>query len=457
MATNNFFGLRFTQDAATGAILTSAAGSISFIGPDILTGLTYTIPVPASPGSFPEIQVSGIDPYAAVLDGSQLSTTQMAALQFSIGEVTWGAGLTAQFMVIALSATEQIVIQLGGDAVPIDGTSTPADVTNWQASLTSMGAVTSGPFAPGVAIPFSSIANSTMSPHDTLLGTDLADYFHMGGGKDTVNGGLGDDRIWGDSGKDNLSGGDGNDKIRGGTQNDRIFGGNNDDDLAGEDGNDTISGGAGVDAISGGNGNDRLFGDAGNDSILGGKGDDLVNGGTENDQIDGGKGNDKLLGGRGNDTIVGGKGDDILLGGKGDDSLNGGAGSDTLFSGKGDDLMVGGDGNDILNGGKGSDEMAGGAGDDIMTGGSGTDGFVFYSTSIGNDTITDFDVTVERIMLRDYLAANVGITYTTATDLVSTYASVVGGTDVVFDFLNGDTITLTGVTSTTGLDALLLL
>lgn len=92
-----------------------------------------------------------------------------------------------------------------------------------------------------------------------------------------------------------------------------------------------------------------------------------------------------------------------------------------------------------------------------MTGGRGTDGFVFYSASIGNDTITDFDASVERIMLRDYLAANAGITYTTASDLVSTYASVVGGTDVVFDFLNGDTITLTGLTTTLGLDTTLIL
>ncbi|MCS4064424.1 immunoglobulin-like domain-containing protein, partial [Pseudomonas putida] len=59
----------------------------------------------------------------------------------------------------------------------------------------------------------------------------------------------------------------------------------------------------GKDFLSGGNGNDILFGQGGNDTL------------------DGGRGNDILLGGTGNDTLIGGHGDDILIGGSGSDTF----------------------------------------------------------------------------------------------------------------------------------------
>ncbi|MFV3290979.1 immunoglobulin-like domain-containing protein, partial [Pseudomonas sp. NY11955] len=59
----------------------------------------------------------------------------------------------------------------------------------------------------------------------------------------------------------------------------------------------------GNDILSGGNGNDILFGQGGNDTL------------------DGGRGNDILLGGTGNDTLIGGHGDDILIGGSGADTF----------------------------------------------------------------------------------------------------------------------------------------
>ncbi|WP_404943511.1 retention module-containing protein [Pseudomonas sp. NY8938] len=59
----------------------------------------------------------------------------------------------------------------------------------------------------------------------------------------------------------------------------------------------------GNDILSGGNGNDILFGQGGNDTL------------------DGGRGNDILLGGSGNDTLIGGHGDDILIGGSGADTF----------------------------------------------------------------------------------------------------------------------------------------
>ena len=60
--------------------------------------------------------------------------------------------------------------------------------------------------------------------------------------------------------------------------------------------------------------------DAG-DTLLGGAGDDILFGQGGNDTLDGGKGNDILLGGTGNDTLIGGQGNDILIGGSGADTF----------------------------------------------------------------------------------------------------------------------------------------
>ncbi|WP_262666684.1 retention module-containing protein [Pseudomonas fluorescens] len=59
----------------------------------------------------------------------------------------------------------------------------------------------------------------------------------------------------------------------------------------------------------------------GNDTLLGGTGDDILFGQGGNDYLDGGKGNDILLGGTGNDTLIGGPGNDILIGGSGADTF----------------------------------------------------------------------------------------------------------------------------------------
>ncbi|WP_418949300.1 immunoglobulin-like domain-containing protein, partial [Pseudomonas fulva] len=59
----------------------------------------------------------------------------------------------------------------------------------------------------------------------------------------------------------------------------------------------------------------------GNDILSGGNGNDILFGQGGNDILDGGKGNDILLGGSGNDTLIGGPGDDILIGGSGADTF----------------------------------------------------------------------------------------------------------------------------------------
>jgi len=94
----------------------------------------------------------------------------------------------------------------------------------------------------------------------------------------------------------------------------------------------------GNDILSGGNGNDILFGQGGSDTL------------------DGGKGNDILLGGTGNDTLIGGQGDDILIGGSGADTFvwkAGDFGNDVIKDFKmGDKDKI--DLSDLLQGEKGS-------------------------------------------------------------------------------------------------------
>ncbi|MER2100538.1 MAG: LapA family giant adhesin [Pseudomonas atacamensis] len=71
----------------------------------------------------------------------------------------------------------------------------------------------------------------------------------------------------------------------------------------------------------------------GNDTLLGGAGNDILFGSGGTDLLDGGKGNDILLGGTGNDTLSGGQGNDILIGGSGGDTFvwkSGDTGNDVI-------------------------------------------------------------------------------------------------------------------------------
>ncbi len=68
----------------------------------------------------------------------------------------------------------------------------------------------------------------------------------------------------------------------------------------------------------------------GHDKLYGGLGDDILFGQGGNDELSGDAGNDTLYGGTGNDTLSGGLGNDILVGGLGNDILKGDGGADTF-------------------------------------------------------------------------------------------------------------------------------
>lgn len=86
-----------------------------------------------------------------------------------------------------------------------------------------------------------------------------------------------------------------------------------------------------ADILDGGAGNDQIYGYGGDDTLSGGDHNDLIFGGDGIDTINGDNGADTLDGDDGNDIIDGGAGDDILYGGNGDDALDGGADNDTLY------------------------------------------------------------------------------------------------------------------------------
>lgn len=129
-----------------------------------------------------------------------------------------------------------------------------------------------------------------------------------------------------------LYGGEGNDLIR---VNNGLNSYATQDLMEGGAGDDTLYGSLGLDTLRGGDGRDALYGGSEDDRLSGGGGADGLNGGAGADNLFAGTGNDALDGGAGNDTLSGGIGNDTLTGGAGDDNLRGGAGSDLFIFGTG--------------------------------------------------------------------------------------------------------------------------
>ncbi|QCO55847.1 hypothetical protein EOK75_08875 [Pseudorhodobacter turbinis] len=322
--------------------------------------------------------------------------------------------------------------------------------------------------------------------NDTLYGDEGNDYIEAGVGNDSVFGGTGDDvlsgaagddTLWGDEGNDSLIGGDGADLLYGGIGKDTLSGGAGDNEIYGGEGddyvasshatsgNDTIYGGDGNDIIYTGSGSDVVYGGDGRDSIYLAGGENTAYGGEGNDRIttsdtsgassiDGGAGDDVISTHNGinnADTIAGGEGNDSIVSHDGDDIVDAGAGNDTVLAGSGDDTVDGGDGDDELYGESGADIITGGGGDDFMSGGDGDDLFVLTHDG-GNDTVYDFDMTLNAGKTADQLDVNdlrnldgnpIQWADVTVTD---TFGDGTG--DAILTFPEGESITLLGVLPT---------
>lgn len=180
---------------------------------------------------------------------------------------------------------------------------------------------------------------------DTLIGGAGNDFLLAGAGKDVLSGGDGDDVLYGDSHVMNVENAAHTAYNYAGTvdfvapdkeianndrayfyqnnRNDAYFNNtkNYNDVLSGGNGADLIFGEIGDDIISGGEGNDRLFGDRPYNS---GYFADFANTTNIFQHLSANfQGNDFIDGGAGNDTLIGGGGDDQLIGGDADDVVYG--------------------------------------------------------------------------------------------------------------------------------------
>ncbi|HEX6984398.1 MAG TPA: calcium-binding protein, partial [Planctomycetaceae bacterium] len=240
-----------------------------------------------------------------------------------------------------------------------------------------------------------------------------------GSAADSIDGGEGDDELEGEGGDDTLNGGKGNDKLRGGRGNDHHSGGEGDDDMRdqtrsgetdtfdGGDGDDkVVAGGPGEVTVNGGPGDDEVtvsevgdpdpdllywldvYGGRGSDLLRGSRGREFFSGGPGGDDIRSGGGGDGIEGGGGPDEIDAGGGDDAVNPGPGNDDVDGGGGEDvlseidevlvpsrgaSLAASSGGDTLRGGPGDDVLRGGAGPDELYGDGGTDELEGGAGDD------------------------------------------------------------------------------------
>jgi len=176
-------------------------------------------------------------------------------------------------------------------------------------------------------------------------------YIHSYGGDDTIinettlpstmDGGDGNDQIFGGSVADRIYGGTGDDEIWGGDGPDSIWGLDGSDSLYGNGGSDRIEGGAQPDHIRGNGGRDKLYGNGGNDRIYGGASGDYISGQDGFDQLWGEGGDDRLYGDDGsNDTLSGGAGNDTFI------TVDGAI--DQLFGDGGRDSVTAFDANDVL-------------------------------------------------------------------------------------------------------------
>ncbi len=271
-------------------------------------------------------------------------------------------------------------------------------------------------------------------------GTDTAEYAGFGfgyGGNDTINGRA-------------IS----NDFLYGGTGNDQLSGFAGDDFLFGQDGSDLLIGGGGIDALFGGRGHDRLDGGMGRDQLYGGIGNDtyIVDQTMDSVRELVGEGVDSVLStarvfslnrpGLEAQTQV----EHLSFIGVGDFTGTGNGLANRLTGGAGNDQLFGLDGQDSLIGGAGDDRLDGGTGRDFLTGGAGVDQFLFAKT-YGADRVLDFEDNVDALELSGFAGVS------TAAQALSHALQL--GANVVFNFGEGDVLTVLNTTKAALMDDLL--
>ncbi|MFN6482143.1 MULTISPECIES: M10 family metallopeptidase C-terminal domain-containing protein [unclassified Nostoc] len=184
---------------------------------------------------------------------------------------------------------------------------------------------------------------------------------------------------------ENATGGTGNDTLTGNTLNNTLIGGSGNDSLQGLVGNDTYSFVA----------NSAL----GTDTIT-----ETTTGGTDTINFSDTTVAVNLNLGVTTSQTVNSNLKLILSANNVIENATGGTGNDSLTGNTLNNTLIGGDGNDQLQGLVGNDTLVGGNGNDTLAGGVGNDKYLFqsnsvFNTSLGIDTITDFEVGQDQIVL----------------------------------------------------------
>ena len=160
--------------------------------------------------------------------------------------------------------------------------------------------------------------NDTVTFVNPSQDTYSPEVFNLGSGNDTYTSAkyLDGSTIVGGTGNDTIT----VDHLGGDLS--RLVGNNGSDTLRVKDGDSAF--------LDGGIGNDKLYGGTGSQYLSGGDGNDVIHGGIGPDTLTGGKGNDTLYGDHGDDNLSGNSGNDKLYGGQGKDKLSGGPGKDVV-------------------------------------------------------------------------------------------------------------------------------
>lgn len=148
--------------------------------------------------------------------------------------------------------------------------------------------------------------------------------------------------------------------------------------------------------------------DGGSDTIFAGEGNDTVYSQESGDIIDGQAGNDLLVADIGDDVVYGGSGDDNLMGGEGDDQLVGEEGADTLYGNQGNDILIGdsiefdstdASANIIDEASNDIDSLIGGDQVDTSFDEGADDMYPDGSVEIINDSVAGFDEDIDNLVL----------------------------------------------------------